>query len=443
MPDRREDYIADVIAGLSSEKSTRDEVLRAVQGKKELQLFLDDPNTAVLCVRALRGGGVRLDNGLDFLDEGSERETKEGGNEDEPPAEGRVGLHFVKLRPEPVTGGNIRSLVQVSSMTGSPLNSLYHSIHSVYAPALLKNEAGRQELSGKVQSVIALLDSTLGDAVIYGGGGGISHDNNSNNGNENRKGNTSRENGDLSCFGGIVYPSDEFHFWSGYSGRAADRELVTAVVRALEPLREPFSALSGLQTEELEELMDITHTALDEVWKADGGGGARGSYPQARMAHLFDVIGAALCRHVQEKLRPLDIWAGPLSDVRTRLLEGAQVCSKWCRITEELSSSYWSGFIQHPWKGDPHVDNLTAGTAARLEEIHRLRTTREELGRLLGRGRGGGIADDSHEIFKPFREMSALSYNPYTQQEWESRVKDFEKSLQPLETAAANSFRRR
>lgn len=44
--------------------------------------------------------------------------------------------------------------------------------------------------------------------------------------------------------------------------------------------------------------MELTHTALDEVWKADGGGGARGSYPQARMAHLFDVIGAALCRCV-------------------------------------------------------------------------------------------------------------------------------------------------
>ena len=47
---------------------------------------------------------------------------------------------------------------------------------------------------------------------------------------------------------------------------------------------------------QLEELMELTHTALDEAWKADGGGGARGSYPQARMAHLFDVIGAALCR---------------------------------------------------------------------------------------------------------------------------------------------------
>lgn len=45
----------------------------------------------------------------------------------------------------------------------------------------------------------------------------------------------------------------------------------------------------------------------------------------------------------------------------------SKVCAKWCRITEELSSSYWPGFIQHPWKGNPHADHLTAGTAARLE----------------------------------------------------------------------------
>lgn len=46
---------------------------------------------------------------------------------------------------------------QVSSMTGSPLNSLYHSVHSVYAPALLKNEASRQGLSGKVQVMVERL----------------------------------------------------------------------------------------------------------------------------------------------------------------------------------------------------------------------------------------------------------------------------------------------
>ncbi len=45
-----------------------------------------------------------------------------------------------------------------------------------------------------------------------------------------------------------------------------------------------------------------------------------------------------------------------------------------------------------------------------LKEINRLRTTREELGRLLGRGLGGGMPDDSQEIFRPFREVSALRW---------------------------------
>lgn len=45
-----------------------------------------------------------------------------------------------------------------------------------------------------------------------------------------------------------------------------------------------------------------------------------------------------------------------------------------------------------------------------LKEIDRLRTTREELGRLLGNGKrgGGGMSDDSDDIFQPFREVSAL-----------------------------------
>ncbi len=48
-----------------------------------------------------------------------------------------------------------------------------------------------------------------------------------------------------------------------YSGRGADRELVLAVARALEPLREPFAGLSGLQMEEVGE--------SPRSWKAVAG----------------------------------------------------------------------------------------------------------------------------------------------------------------------------
>lgn len=72
--------------------------------------------------------------------------------------------------------------------------------------------------------------------------------------------------------------------------------LVISLVSQLTPHSKLLLGLERPYHKQLEELMELTHTALDEVWKADGGGGARGSYPQARMAHLFDVIGAALCR---------------------------------------------------------------------------------------------------------------------------------------------------
>ncbi|CAN0037087.1 unnamed protein product, partial [Choristocarpus tenellus] len=142
-----------------------------------------------------------------------------------------------------------------------------------------------------------------------------------------------------------------------YSGRGADRDLVSSVTRAYDTIREAFVGLPGLQMGEVEELMEATHTVLDEVWKADGGGGARGSYPQGRMAHLLDVIGVAFCRHVQEHLSGLDIWTGSFTNVRTRLLEAVQVCEKWCRVGEDLTGTFWPGYAPHPWEGDPHRDN--------------------------------------------------------------------------------------
>lgn len=44
-----------------------------IQGERALKLFLDDPSTSVLCVRALRSGGFRLTNSL-----GAPENAKEG-----------------------------------------------------------------------------------------------------------------------------------------------------------------------------------------------------------------------------------------------------------------------------------------------------------------------------------------------------------------------------
>ncbi|CAM9184751.1 unnamed protein product, partial [Discosporangium mesarthrocarpum] len=128
-----------------------------------------------------------------------------------------------------------------------------------------------------------------------------------------------------------------------------------------------------------------------------------------------------------------------------------KVCDKWCHIGEDLTATFWSGYAPHPWKGEPHKDTFTAGVAHRLEEILRLRTIREELGRLLGdkggdsatgRGLGRRSQGAPENLFEPFRRVNPLIYNPYTSDEWDRAVEEFERSLAPLEAAAAASFRR-
>lgn len=60
---------------------------------------------------------------------------------------------------------------------------------------------------------------------------------------------------------------------------------------------------------------------------------------------------------------------------------------------------------------------MLPGVNCSLQEILRLRTTREELGRLLGRACGGNISSggsaelDQQDVFKPFRSMAALRYD--------------------------------
>ncbi|CAM9809720.1 unnamed protein product, partial [Phaeothamnion confervicola] len=342
-PDLREDFVADVIADLTEGKNSQ----ANVRGAVELRSFFDDPDTPFLHALVQKDGTVRLVNRLDEQCLAS-FESAEGG------------VSFLKLRPEPITGDNIRKNVQVCSMPGSPLDSLYHSLHSVYAPVLLRSAASQARLSGKGQTLIVELDTLLATAVRGGSG--------------SAKGNAA----DLESTGGITTPTDEFQFWATYSGRSVDREALRAINNAFEPIRAGFATPDSLQTSEMEELVEATHTALDDIWKVERGGGGGGGndrggggavYPQVRMEHLMDTVGAALCRTLQKRLAASDLWTGPFSDVGAKLAAAAAVLERWNHAVEQLTTTFWPRYMGHPWEGDGHTDAFTAGVKRRFEEV--------------------------------------------------------------------------
>ena len=184
------------------------------------------------------------------------------------------------------------------------------------------------------------------------------------------------------------------------------------------------------------ELCEDTHNALDEVWKTPGLYGPK-QYPEARMAHLFTVIAGALGRYVQHTLGKLQLWTSPFSETRAALSDGTRICEKWNAVTTELSDTYWRRYDEHRWEGGVHKDSWLDGLAKRLDEVLRVRTTHEELRRLLTAQEQKQL--HVYDAFAPFEGTLPLHYNPYTQPEWQACVAAYERKLEPIENHIAGA----
>ncbi|KAG5188874.1 hypothetical protein JKP88DRAFT_287142 [Tribonema minus] len=306
-------------------------------------------------------------------------------------------IHFVKTRPQAVTADNMGRILQVSSVADDALGSLYHAVW-------------REALSGKVQGLIAELDSTLADAVGNAAGKG------------------------LRSLGGIVTPSDEFNFWERHDGASIGRDAARQISGTFQPLRAPFAAIETMQFSELEDamrfseledLIDTVSESLDDVWRIEGGGGAG---VQRRLSEGGSGNGDATA-----------LWSDAFALVRARLQGGARVCEKWCQAVHNLTAVDWGGGNSHQWKGPGHSDKLCKAFAGRLEEVMRLRTTHEELSRLLTPDEAQQLG--AEVLFRPFASVSPLRYNPYTEPQWRAAVTEFERLLAPIEQTVAANFR--
>ncbi|MDP3861341.1 MAG: hypothetical protein Q8Q63_07130, partial [Phaeovulum sp.] len=63
-------------------------------------------------------------------------------------------VHFIKLRPEPITPDNLATNVLVTSVVDSPLHSLYYTVHKVYMPTLLQGAAWKGQVDQGMQQLL-------------------------------------------------------------------------------------------------------------------------------------------------------------------------------------------------------------------------------------------------------------------------------------------------
>ena len=230
--DERKNFILATVANYFG-TAVKDPAIENLRNNSQLISFLDDANSTILSTSVEKKGenfNFHMDNA-----------TNVGKANDNV-------LVMFKSKPEIITPTNLHTNILVNSMLQSPVSSLYHSLHKIYTPLLLKDAKWSQEFDPKLQALITELEKGLGSLMRRSEG----HNSSS---------------GGLSS---ILTPSDEAQFWAdeANSNKKRDvRELAAAFYSALEPMKIEFEKLDSLQLNEAEEVLEIVHNSLDDLWK--------------------------------------------------------------------------------------------------------------------------------------------------------------------------------
>ena len=83
----------------------------------------------------------------------------------------------------------------------------------------------------------------------------------------------------------ILTPGDEAQFWADEANtnkKRDKREMASAFYAVLEPIVNEFGKIETLQLVDAEEVLEIVHNGLDDLWKVD-----EWEYPQVRNIWFF------------------------------------------------------------------------------------------------------------------------------------------------------------
>ena len=349
-----------------------------------------------------------------------------------------VVILFVKRSTSPIDPSNISTCLDVLTLHGSPVDGLYNALRSVWCPTLLKNSQWNDKLPTRVQQLLTELESTLSTSV---GGGSKSG-----------SGSSSTEN--LEDISNISSPQDEIRFWSQLKEdrRSPYNSLARTVDLAFQDISSGFDELEGLDFDSVSDLLNHTLDALNSAWSGSSGGDDRDSrnrgrdrdgdsskYPQSRMAHFFNCIGSSLCRYIQKQMSMIDVWHSQTSEVRMKLKAAIRICEQWYEVPKKLTTTFWPG-SDHAWKGPPHEDTFVKAFKIRVEHVLRIRTLSDELSQMLTSDERSSF--QLEKLFTPLEDTKPLLYNPYTEPIWAKAVKEYEKTIDPVETAVAAHFRK-
>ncbi|XP_075248310.1 cytoplasmic dynein 2 heavy chain 1-like [Convolutriloba macropyga] len=375
---------------------------------KELNTFLDDGNCMVLLVWS-------ADSNFYFSTT---------------PLIGDVAIGkcvaMTKIRPDVIVDvNNIQANVIVVTIVNSPVTSLYHALHKLYAPLLSdksSSSGGHSAISdSNLLSLVNDLDSKLAASSRYG---------------ESRA-NVSVE--DESNVYGILRTLDEICYWKelGESPMATFKAKDRAIdySKQFKNMEEFFQGLENQNLEAVSEYLPKIVEVLDAVW---GITDKEPVYPEERMKHLIEVIGGDIGRFVQKEVAKIDCWKGNYHETKANLRLGVQICEEWKQLITK-KCNVWRHDSLHTWKSPKVPCEGIIYLGNRLKEIMSCRVLHQQLSWLLDDTEQSQY--DISSFFEPFHALDPVMYNPFTQPLWEAALQSFGNKLVPVEKHVARKMK--
>lgn len=351
--DSRKDFILSTIGNFFG-YVRQEGAISHIEDSKELNKFLDDGNCTVLVLYPVLVDEVKL---------------IQSSNQVSAESESGQLLIFFKIQPTTINPDNLHTNIIITSLIGSPVSTLYHSVQKIFAPVLLKDIKWSKSIDPKLQLLLTELEAGLGSSLRHIQSSELVL-------------NEGTEKTSESLYS-ILTLADELQYWAETgvnSTQLASRERAMYFQELLQQVVSEFSNLDALSFSECLELIEVTQDVLDDLWKQDEH---HPPYEQSRMSHLLEVISGTLGLYVQRKLGDLDVWEKHFGHVRSSIQDGLGVWEKWSSTTDILTSHFWRAYQLHQWKGGPFSSPTLTMLVRRLEEVLTIRSLHEQLVQLL------------------------------------------------------------
>ena len=179
-------------------------------------------------------------------------------------------LVFFKSNSETITPDNMKQTIMISSIMDSPIDTLFHLIHNVYAPVIKHQQTlkskGSDAFDVKLTNTLTDLESNLRTAIQR------------------------LESGESSKRSALS-PLDEFQYWAEMSERGKSKE---AKERAeffyteFKPLVDHYKRIHSCPIQDICEIVELTQDSYDFVWQQVD---YEPQYSQERMTNLLEITG--------------------------------------------------------------------------------------------------------------------------------------------------------